>query len=294
MRRFQFKVTFPVFLSAAVLFFAAALFLTAGFLSPPAVYAGGEAEKRQEEEVPPELEYGEEDKNERDSGAGTGDGDAPKWERRREQLVASTIEARGVTNKQVLEAMRTVPRHLFVPEDAKKHAYTDQPLPIGYGQTISQPYIVAYMTEMLDIEPGDRVLEIGTGSGYQAAVLAEITDEVYTIEIIEPLAESARERLQRIGYTEVKVKNADGYFGWPEHAPFDGIIVTAAAGHVPPPLVQQLAPGGRIIIPIGGVYQVQQLTLLEKDMDGEITSQQLMAVRFVPFTGEAQESDGGE
>ena len=271
------------------LFAAAGMYLIALSLFPIPVSAGGRAE----EKTPDELEYRKEDREEGQK-AETDATDNGKWAQRREKLVASTIEARGVTDKQVLDAMRTVPRHLFVPEDAKKYAYTDQPLPIGYGQTISQPYIVAYMTEMLDIEPGDRVLEIGTGSGYQAAVLAEITDEVYTIEIIDPLAESARERLHRIGYSEVKVKNADGYFGWQEHAPFDGIIVTAAAGHVPPPLVRQLAPGGRIIIPIGGVYQVQQLTLLQKDKEGEITSRQLMAVRFVPFTGEAQSSNGGE
>ncbi len=214
-----------------------------------------------------------------------------KWKERRDAMVTSTIESRGVTDPDVLKAMRNVPRHLFVPREMRGKAYTDQPLPIGYGQTISQPYIVAYMTEILELEPGDKVLEVGTGSGYQAAVLAEITDEVYTIEIIEELAESAGKRLHDIGYDEVQVKNADGYFGWEEYAPFDAIIVTAAAGHVPPPLVKQLAPGGSIIIPIGGVYQVQQLTLLQKNEAGEIRTKQLMAVRFVPFTGEAENPD---
>lgn len=212
-----------------------------------------------------------------------------KWKERRDAMVTSTIESRGVTDPDVLAAMRNVPRHLFVPREMRGKAYSDQPLPIGHGQTISQPYIVAYMTEILEIEKGDRVLEIGTGSGYQAAVLAEITDKVYTIEIIDDLAESAEKRLHNTGYDEVNVKNADGYYGWEEFAPFDGIIVTAAAGHVPPPLLRQLAPGGRIVIPIGGVYQVQQLTLLKKGRDGSIRTNQLMAVRFVPFTGAVQE-----
>jgi protein-L-isoaspartate(D-aspartate) O-methyltransferase len=237
---------------------------------PFLAFAGGEPESAQEEAAP-------------ESGG--------KWAEKRRELVESTIEARGVSDPEVLAAMRNVPRHEFVPRDKQRLAYSDQPLPIGYGQTISQPYIVAYMTEVLELNVEDRVLEIGTGSGYQAAVLAEITDEVYTIEIIDELAESAAERLKRLGCSEVRVKNADGYYGWPEYAPFDAIIVTAAAGHVPSPLIQQLAPGGRIVIPIGGVYQVQQLTLLEKTPEGEIQSRQLMSVRFVPFTGAVQEPD---
>ncbi|HDQ14292.1 MAG TPA: protein-L-isoaspartate(D-aspartate) O-methyltransferase, partial [Sediminispirochaeta sp.] len=148
-----------------------------------------------------------------------------------------------------------------------------------------QPYIVAYMTELLALKAGDRVLEIGTGSGYQAAVLAEITDEVFSIEIIEELTAQAEERLKRLGYQGVELKRGDGYYGWPEHAPFDGIIVTAAAGHIPPPLLEQLSRGGRMVIPIGGVYQVQTLMLVEKDEDGNIRSERLMPVRFVPFTG---------
>ena len=251
------------------------------FLPFPA-FAGGETESRQE--GPALEEYREENE-------GSEHGDGKQWADKRNKMVRSTIESRGVNDSRVLEAMRSVPRHEFVPRDKKRLAYSDQPLPIGYGQTISQPYIVAYMTEVLNLDPGEKVLEIGTGSGYQAAVLAEITDEVYTIEIIDELAESARERLTRLGYDTVRVKNADGYYGWEEHAPFAAVIVTAAAGHVPPPLIKQLAPGGRIVIPIGGVYQVQQLTLLEKSEVGKLSSQQLMSVRFVPFTGAVQEAD---
>ena len=180
--------------------------------------------------------------------------------------------------------MRTTPRHVFVPEDMRSRAYSDTPLPIGHGQTISQPFIVAYMTELLQLEPDDKVLEIGTGSGYQAAVLAQLTPEVYTIEIIKPLAERAKKALADQGYEDVKTKNADGYFGWEEHAPFDAIIVTAAAGHVPPPLWEQLKPGGRMVIPIGGQYEVQRLVVVEKTKEGQRRSQSVMAVRFVPFT----------
>jgi protein-L-isoaspartate(D-aspartate) O-methyltransferase len=204
-------------------------------------------------------------------------------------MVEEQIAGRGIADPEVLHAMRTVPRHLFVEPDLRSRAYDDTPLPIKQGQTISQPYIVAYMTEMLQLEENHSVLEVGTGSGYQAAVLAEITDNVYTIEIIEPLAETARGRLKELDYSEVKVKNADGYFGWPENAPFDRIIVTAAAGHIPPPLVQQLKPGGRMIIPVGGVYELQTLILLKKLSDGTIETEQTIAVRFVPMTGEAQE-----
>jgi len=207
----------------------------------------------------------------------------------RERMVERTIVRRGVDDPRVVRAMKKVPRHEFVPDDSKRLAYDDRALPIGHGQTISQPYIVAYMTELLDIERGDKVLEIGTGSGYQAAVLAEITDRVYTVEIIGELAESARRRLDRLGYTEVEVLNADGYYGWEEHAPYDRIIVTAAAGHVPPPLIDQLVAGGGIIIPVGGIYQTQNLTLIRKAADGGITTEQLLPVRFVPFTGEALE-----
>ncbi|MFP4563112.1 MAG: protein-L-isoaspartate(D-aspartate) O-methyltransferase [Spirochaetia bacterium] len=207
----------------------------------------------------------------------------------RERMVERTIVRRGVDDPRIVRTMKKVPRHEFVPDDSKRLAYADRAIPIGHGQTISQPYIVAYMTELLNVEKGDKVLEIGTGSGYQAAVLAEITDGVYTVEIIRELAESARRRLERLGYTDVEVLNADGYYGWEEHAPYDRIIVTAAAGHVPPPLIDQLVAGGRIIIPVGGIYQTQNLTLIRKAADGEITTEQLLPVRFVPFTGEALE-----
>jgi protein-L-isoaspartate(D-aspartate) O-methyltransferase len=170
-------------------------------------------------------------------------------------------------------------------------AYANRPLPIGHGQTISQPYIVGYMTEKLAPKPDHRVLEVGTGSGYQAAVLAEIVEEVHTIEIIEPLARSARERLERLGYDNVEVSQGDGYFGLPEEEPFDTVIVTAAAGHIPPPLVDQLKPGGRMIIPVGPVYAVQTLILVNKDRNGEVTTEQLLPVRFVPMTGRAQQGE---
>ena len=179
--------------------------------------------------------------------------------------------------------MRSVPRHLFVPEDRRRQAYEDHPLPIGYGQTISQPYIVAYMTELIEPRASHRVLEIGTGSGYQAAVLAEIVDSVYTIEIVPELAESAAERLDRLGYDNVRVRQADGYFGWEEHAPFDAIVVTAAAEHIPPPLVAQLKDGGRMVIPVGSPFRTQTLMLVEKGRRGRVTTKSLAPVRFVPF-----------
>ncbi len=205
----------------------------------------------------------------------------------RSRMVALQIEARGVNDANALSAMRTVPRHAFVREHDLRQAYADQPLPIGLGQTISQPYIVAYMTEVLKLEPNDKVLEIGTGSGYQAAVCAEIAREVYTIEIIEKLAEPAAERLKELGYENVSVKAGDGYFGWAEHTPFDAIIITAAAGLVPPPLTEQLKPRGRMILPLGSPYGAQTLVLVTKDEQGRISSRSLIPVRFVPMTGEA-------
>jgi protein-L-isoaspartate(D-aspartate) O-methyltransferase len=202
-------------------------------------------------------------------------------------MVIETIEKRGITDENVLHAMRTVRRHLFVPEHEQDYAYGDFPLPIGYGQTISQPYIVAMMTELLGLEEGDRVLEIGTGSGYQAAVLAEIPGvKIYTVEIIPDLAESARERLESLGYTSVHCKQADGYHGWPEHAPFDAIIVTAAPDHVPQPLVGQLAEGGRMVVPIGPPGGYQTLWKFVKQPDGELKAFNMGGVAFVPFTGE--------
>ena len=189
-------------------------------------------------------------------------------------------------NDDVMRALATVERHEFVPRQQKPYAYENRPLPIGHGQTISQPYIVALMTELVEPEPHDVVLEIGTGSGYQAAVLAELVNHVYSIEIIEALAEESKARLGRLGYDNVSTKLADGYYGWQEHAPFDVIVVTAAASHVPPPLIQQLKPGGRMVVPVGGRFMTQQLLLLEKTDDDEIITRQIAAVRFVPLTGE--------
>jgi len=204
----------------------------------------------------------------------------------RKKMVKSQIIRRGIQDEDVIQAMISVPRHRFVPKKWISMAYNDTPLPIGYGQTISQPYIVAYMTEVLNLDKGSRVLEIGTGSGYQAAILSCIVKKVHTIEIIPELAESASLRLKKIGYQNVEVTCSDGYYGWPEHAPFDAIIVTAAAGHIPPPLLKQLKKGGRMVIPVGGHFMIQSLVLVEKDNTGKITTRNLMAVRFVPLTGE--------
>lgn len=185
----------------------------------------------------------------------------------------------------VMQAMATVPRHEFVPEAEKRFAYLNRPLPIGHGQTISQPYIVAIMTDLIKPDKNHRVLEIGTGSGYQAAILAELVDEVFSIEIIEPLSQQARQRLGRRGYNNVRLKQGDGYYGWQEHAPFDAIVVTAAASHVPPPLIKQLKPGGRMIIPVGSRFMTQELLLVSKQTDGKVVSRQILPVRFVPLTG---------
>lgn len=193
---------------------------------------------------------------------------------------------KGGLDERVLAALAEVERHRFVPERLQSEAYANHPLPIGHGQTISQPYIVALMTDLMAPGPEDVVLEVGTGSGYQAAVLAKLVRQVYSIEIIEPLASTAGARLEQLGYTNVTTRLGDGYFGWQEHAPFDAIIVTAAASHVPPPLIEQLKPGGRMVIPVGGRFTVQYLLLLEKTMAGEIRTRQITAVRFVPLTGE--------
>ena len=198
-------------------------------------------------------------------------------------MVDRQILRRGVEDEAVLRAMRAVPRHRFVPERYAPNAYEDRPLPIGYGQTISQPYIVAYMTELIRPRPGQRVLEVGAGSGYQAAVLAEIVDSVFTIEIVPELAEAVAGRFTALGYDKVTVKQADGYHGWAEHAPFDAIVVTAAAEHVPPPLIEQLKEGGWMIIPVGSPFFTQTLMLIEKK-DGEVRTRNLIPVRFVPFT----------
>jgi protein-L-isoaspartate(D-aspartate) O-methyltransferase len=205
------------------------------------------------------------------------------------ELVEQDIEGAGILNQDVLRAMRTVPRHAFVPSDYVDQAYEDHPLPIGYGQTISQPYIVAWMTELLELQPGEKVLEIGTGSGYQAAVLAELGYvDVYSIEIVPELAESAAARLQDLGYANVLVKQADGYYGWPEYAPFDAIIVTAAPDHLPAPLAGQLAEGGRLVIPIGPPGWYQSLWKFVQQ-DGELKAYNLGGVVFVPFTGSGVE-----
>lgn len=185
----------------------------------------------------------------------------------------------------VLKVIGTVPRHKFVLPETLSEAYRNSPLPIGYGQTISQPYIVAIMTDLLKLSENDTVLEIGTGSGYQAAVLSELVQQVYTIEIIEPLGEQARQRFKELGYDNITTKIADGYYGWEEHAPFEAIIVTAAASHIPHPLIEQLKPGGRMMIPVGSNFMTQQLLLIRKNEDGEIQTQQILPVRFVPLTG---------
>lgn len=214
-----------------------------------------------------------------------------RYEMVRTQLTRAIFGRTPVKDERVLEAMRTVPRHEFVPESVRADAYKDTPLPIGSGQTISQPYIVGFMTEALQPKPDDVVLEIGTGSGYQAAVLAELVKQVYSIEIVEDLGERAKADLERLDVDNVEVRIGDGYRGWPEHAPFDGIIVTAAPDHIPPALVGQLKVGGRMVIPVGPEERTQKLLVLEKLEDGTVSELELMLVRFVPFTGEAQEFD---
>jgi protein-L-isoaspartate(D-aspartate) O-methyltransferase len=207
---------------------------------------------------------------------------------RRARMVETQIVARGVRDPRVLSAMRKVPRHLFVDSSQRAQAYEDHPLPIPGNQTISQPYIVALMTELLEVEPGSRVLEIGTGSGYQSAVLAEIAREVYTIEIVPELARSAAARLKELHYVNVTVREGDGYRGWPEYAPFDGIVVTAAPERIPQPLIDQLAPGGVMVIPVGGFFQ--ELKVFRKSADGRVTEKDILPVRFVPMTGEVEKT----
>jgi len=198
-------------------------------------------------------------------------------------MVEEQIVARGVADPRVVEAMRAVPRHEYVPERYRSGAYSDSPLPIGLGQTISQPYIVALMTELVRPTPGDRILEVGTGSGYQAAVLSALVSEVFSIELVEELASEAAERLTRLGAANVTVRRGDGYLGWPEAAPFDGILVTAAASHIPRPLTEQLAPGARMVIPVGDTLSVQTLRVVEKSGEGEVEVTDIASVRFVPL-----------
>ncbi len=207
----------------------------------------------------------------------------PDYKAAREKMVTSQIKARGIQDRFTLAAMRSVPRHQFVPEGLMASAYLDSPLPIGHGQTISQPYIVAFMTEIIKPQKDFKVLEIGTGSGYQAAVLAHIVNSVYTIEIIEALYMQAKKRLDELNYDNILIKNADGYYGWQEEGPFDAIVVTAAAEFVPPPLIEQLKDGGKMIIPVGTPFTTQQLLLVEKK-NGKIKTKSLMFVRFVTFT----------
>jgi len=198
-------------------------------------------------------------------------------------MVEDHIAGEGIKDSVTLHAMRTVPRHEFVPANLRDDAYENHPLPIGLGQTISQPYIVGFMTEIVRPRRGMRVLEVGTGSGYQAAVLAAAGAQVYTIEIFRQLADSARKRLERLGYRDVTVRHGDGHDGWPEAAPFDAVMVTAAAGHIPPALTRQLRPGGRMIIPVGSVYGAQYLILVEKDAKGTVRTRNLLPVKFVPM-----------
>ncbi len=226
--------------------------------------------------------------------SGSGPARAQDWQRQRSRLLeivrADVLETQRQLGKdrladRVFDALGRVPRHEFVPPEYRAYSYQNRPLAIGYGQTISQPYIVAIMTDLLEPEADDVVLEVGTGSGYQAAVLAELVRTVYTIEIIPELGAEARARLERLGYDNVAPRIGDGYYGWPEHAPFDSVIVTAAAGHVPPPLVEQLRPGGRMVIPVGSPFSVQHLMVLTKHADGSVTSRQVLPVAFVPLTG---------
>jgi protein-L-isoaspartate(D-aspartate) O-methyltransferase len=218
------------------------------------------------------------------------DKEAEALKQQRLRMVRTQIERppmgrRPVKNKRVLDTMSKVPRHLFVPLRERRYAHDDRPLPIGHGQTISQPYIVAFMTELLDPKPDHKVLEVGTGSGYQAAVLAELVSRVYTIEIIEALGKPAKERLKKLGYENIEVKVADGYHGWEKHAPFDSIVVTCAASHVPPPLIKQLKTDGKMCIPVGTVFGPQHLLIVTKQKDGTVKGQSVLPVRFVPLVG---------
>lgn len=208
-----------------------------------------------------------------------------------EEITALVRETRTEIGKpaldeRVMAVMRKVPRHEFVPASQLANAYQNRPLPIGHGQTISQPYIVALMTDLARVDAGHKVLEVGTGSGYQAAVMAHLARAVYTIEIVEPLGLQARQRLQKLGYDNVQVRLSDGYHGWEEHAPYDAILVTAAASHIPPPLIRQLKAGGRMVIPVGAAFMVQQLMLVEKNRDGTVSTRQILPVAFVPLTGQ--------
>tara|TARA_Y100000310_G_scaffold203351_1_gene203586 strand:- start:21247 stop:22008 length:762 start_codon:yes stop_codon:yes gene_type:complete len=214
--------------------------------------------------------------------------DVDKYTELRKNMVEQQLKTRYIIDEKVLDVMGKIERHKFVPDVLKNNAYDDNPLPIGYGQTISQPYIVALMTQALEVDKNNKVLELGTGSGYQAAVLSKLVKEVYTIEIISKLADSAEQRLKNLGYNNVKVKNADGYFGWEEFAPYDAIIVTAAANHIPLPLLEQLKDNGKLIIPLGSTLTFQTLTLVTKK-GNDLETEFITGVRFVPLTGKALE-----
>lgn len=208
------------------------------------------------------------------------------YEQHRKRMISRHLAARDITDDRVLKAMESVPRHLFVPAHLRDQAYRDSPLPIGSGQTISQPYIVALMTQLAQPQPGDIALDVGTGSGYQAAVLAELVEQVFSIEIVQPLADEAAKRLAQLGYDDVQVRHGDGYEGWKSEAPFDLIVLAAAPDHVPPELIKQLAGGGRMVLPVGDRYQ--KLIVLEKDDEGNVTRKEIAPVRFVPMTGKAE------
>lgn len=226
-------------------------------------------------------------------------GDTLEWprprfserEQERHELVTNELMKQGIRDSLTLQALRHVPRHLFIPNEYQIYAYQNRPLPIGFDQTISQPFIVGYMTQMLDLSPGEKVLEIGTGSGYQAAILSEITPYVYTIEIVEELGIQAKNRFDTLGYKTISTKIGDGYIGWAEHAPFDAIILTAAPPEIPDPLIEQLKPGGVLAAPIGKEGRTQYLTMVTKSEDGEVTIQRRLAVRFVPMTGKIQKEN---
>ncbi len=243
------------------------------------VWHSGGSEAGLSAEVASAAESGSESRTER--------AEPPQFQEARRRMVDRQLRSRDITDPKVLEVMGRVPRHEFVPDELDHEAYDDHPLPIGHGQTISQPYIVALMTQLARPRPDARALDIGTGSGYQAAILAELCKEVYSIEIVEPLANEARKRLAQLGYKNVTVRAGDGYRGWPEYAPFDLIIVAAAPDHVPQPLVDQLAPGGRLVLPVGSYPQ--NLVVIEKKKDGEVERKSVAPVMFVPMTGEARE-----
>jgi protein-L-isoaspartate(D-aspartate) O-methyltransferase len=286
---FEKKIYVPLFLLALLALFTI-IFVVQKSTKPETVLAGEnkEADSNQapaEPNQPPEPKP----KDPNDKKPLRPDHKHPAFKQRiqeRARMVARQIQARDVNDPNVLAAMRIVPRHAFIRPSEQRYAYADHPLPIDFDQTISQPYIVAFMTEALKLDPNDKVLEIGTGSGYQAAVCAEIAQQIYTIEIVEGLAKSAKERLKNLGYPNVFVRAGDGYFGWPEKAPFDAIIGTAAAGRVPPPLLEQLKPGGRMILPTGSPWGFQYLVLITKDDKSNLHRKRVMPVRFVPMTGE--------